>query len=218
MGKIKDLTGNVYGKLTVSSLDTTKPTDRGAYWLCDCSCGNQTIVKSSSLLQGLTKSCGCFRKQSSKDRPTTHGESKNRLFKIWSSMVDRCKPNNSYGLKGITVCESWLDYLTFKEWALTNNYADNLSIDRIDGNLGYFPANCRWTTALIQARNKRKLPKSSSKFFGVHITQSGTYQALVQINGKKVFCKTYKIEEEAAKARDDYIIQNNLEGFNLNFN
>ena len=30
-------------------------------WLCQCECGNQTIVNSGSLRRGLTKSCGCVK-------------------------------------------------------------------------------------------------------------------------------------------------------------
>lgn len=216
MGKIIDLTYRIFGNLTVTSLDTTKDTTRGAYWICSCSCGNITSVKSNSLLRGLTKSCGCIRKQSTKERFITDGESKLRIHKVWSSMVQRCKPTGLYGLKGITVCNSWLTYLVFKDWAIINGYSDTLSIDRIDSNLGYYPENCRWVTPLIQTRNRRKSLSSSSKFYGVHKTQSNTFQALVQINNKKVFCKTFKNEKEAAKARDAYIIENNLEGFILN--
>lgn len=81
-----------------------------------------------------------------------------RLYSIWRHMRDRCyNPNNAwfhlYGGKGITICDEWSDYHTFKKWALANGYADNLSIDRIDGNKGYCPDNCRFADAITQSNN-----------------------------------------------------------------
>ena len=217
MPKRNDLTGNAYGNLTVLTLTETPTTSKGAWWECLCTCGNTTQVRATSLVSGLTKSCGCLRKESSRLRKLTFGESHLRLHKIWGSMVQRCKPTGSYGKRGITVCPSWLNYLAFKEWAISSGYTEHLSIDRIDSKLGYSPTNCRWTSMLVQTRNRNKHPKASSEYYGVHKTQSDTYQALVQINRKKVFCKTFLNEIDAAQARDNYIITHQLEGYPLNF-
>ena len=76
-------------------------------------------------------------------------------------MRQRCNnPNRSdykrYGGRGIKICDEWNDYNTFRDWALSNGYADNLSIDRIDVNGNYEPSNCRWVDAKTQAQNKEK--------------------------------------------------------------
>lgn len=53
----EDLTGHVFGRLTV--LHQTKGSSKRTHWLCLCSCGNETVVSSHELKAGKTKSCGC---------------------------------------------------------------------------------------------------------------------------------------------------------------
>ena len=59
MAKIRDLTGQVFGKLTVVNFAGIG-NSRKAMWLCRCECGNEKTVVGSSLTSGLTKSCGCI--------------------------------------------------------------------------------------------------------------------------------------------------------------
>lgn len=54
----KDLTGQKFGELTVIKLDKDNQ-KKGAYWICQCSCGNIKSISASSLKDGKTKSCGC---------------------------------------------------------------------------------------------------------------------------------------------------------------
>ena len=65
MGQLKDLTGQKFGKLTV--LRRAEDRKRGRpMWLCQCECGNQTVVSSTRLLlPNGTRSCGCLRHQPS---------------------------------------------------------------------------------------------------------------------------------------------------------
>lgn len=155
--RLKDLSGKTFGRLYVVGRDTAK-TSR-PYWLCRCECGAIVSVKGSSLSGGSTNSCGCLR------HTTIHGDSvggkRTRLQGIYHTMISRCTninfPGyNNYGGRGISVCQQWLNsYMAFKQWALSNGYADDLSIDRIDTNGDYEPNNCRWSTKAEQNNNKR---------------------------------------------------------------
>lgn len=92
---------------------------------------------------------------------TKGGKSVPKLYAVWHSMRNRCRlPTHGnysyYGGRGITVCDEWDDYATFREWSVSNGYGKGLSLDRIDGNGNYEPANCRWATKTEQQRNTRR--------------------------------------------------------------
>lgn len=155
-----------FGKLVVVSKADDKIANDGVHitmWNCRCDCGNMTVVDTSSLKSGHTKSCGCLQGEHHND--ATHKEGRTRLYRIWNNIKQRClNPNNSnfknYGGRGITVCDIWLNsYIAFKEWALNNGYSDNLSIDRINVNGDYEPNNCRWVTQKMQNNNTRSNKK-----------------------------------------------------------
>lgn len=162
----KDLTGMKFGKWTVLEMRGRRGSSR--YWLCRCECGTEREVASGHLLDGSSSSCGCTRKEHAGMR--THGESRTRLYHTWKAIRGRCNNPNirsykDYGARGITVCEEWSDYLTFKDWALQNGYNDTLSIERIDVNKGYCPENCCWIPMNEQSKNRRNtyLSKLSSE-------------------------------------------------------
>lgn len=155
MGKLIDLSGQRFGRLTVierASNGNCKQTR----WLCRCDCGEMRVVQASALKNGTARSCGCLHK----DIVTRHGETGTRLHNIWRSMKRRCDNPNCreykwYGGKGVHVCKEWSDsFEAFRDWALANGYSDDLSIDRIDGNRNYEPSNCRWATPYEQQNNK----------------------------------------------------------------
>lgn len=88
-----------------------------------------------------------------------HGKTHTRLYGIWRQMNQRCFNQKNaqykyYGLKGVKVCDEWLNFENFYNWSINNNYSDNLTIDRINFNGDYCPENCRWVTMKEQGNNK----------------------------------------------------------------
>src|SRR3972149_9302330 len=89
-----------------------------------------------------------------------HGGSYTKLYDSWGHMKQRVlNPNNKsfkdYGGRGIKVCNEWLEFTPFRDWALNNGYVDNLEINRINNNGNYEPSNCNFATHSENQRNKR---------------------------------------------------------------
>lgn len=158
MSKLKDLSGMKFGRLTV--IDRAENKSGNTRWNCICKCGNKTKSHASSLISGKTKSCGCLGIKNATNSKIKHGNSKTKLYRIWSGMKKRCYNKkydhfNNYGGKGIKVCDEWKnDFISFKNWALNNGYKEYLEIDRIDFNGNYEPNNCRFQNRTQQIRNR----------------------------------------------------------------
>lgn len=159
--RFKDLTGQMFGKLTVK-FHYGKNKHSHNLWYCICDCGGYTITDTNALRNGDTKSCGCLARELTIKRSTSHGKTHHRLYNIYNKIKERCyresDPNYKYyGARGIIVCDEWLsDFENFYQWAINNGYSDNLTIDRIDVNGNYMPSNCRWVTMKTQCNNKRE--------------------------------------------------------------
>lgn len=154
--------GDQYGRLTVIEERVTyrKPHHKVRTAHCRCSCGNEVTICFYHLRSGITKSCGCNRKRISAKARLTHGESKTRMHGIWAGMLARCRNPNVksykyYGAMGVRVCNEWFDFKAFYDWAMANDYKNNLTIDRIDPTGNYEPSNCRWITKAEQRHTRR---------------------------------------------------------------
>lgn len=171
---IKDITGQIFGRLTVLGFVGT---EKGySYWLCQCTCGKTIKAKAALLNSGTTQSCGCYQRDrflsAVKGKTTTHGKA-NKIpeYEAWKGIRRRCRSSAikcyaNYGGRGIRVCSGWNDFANFLSDMGSKPTARH-SIDRIDVNGHYscghceecrsnnWPSNCAWATPSEQCNNKR---------------------------------------------------------------
>lgn len=150
--------GMVIGQ-KINMLTLLRKTDekRHTYFMYEfqCDCGNITKTRPCSVVNGVTRSCGCLRGEVGHEFPVR----KTKLHQTWRDMKQRClNPNNRaykyYGARGITVSEEWQK--SFKQFAKDmGERPEGMWLERIDNNLGYCKENCTWETPSNQLKNRR---------------------------------------------------------------
>ena len=208
--KKSDLVGKRFGRLVVIDLIRLNG-ERRQRALCRCDCGNEkAIVIHSMIKHGGTSSCGCLWTDAIKESTSTHGMTGTKIHNAWRSMKARCYIKSCsnysyYGGRGITVCEEWIhSFEAFRDWAVLHGYSEELTLDRIESTLGYFPTNCRWEDKNVQARNRRTRKTSGTGVTGVHKRNDrpyNSYRASICTSGKVTNLGSFQFLFEAAEAR-----------------
>lgn len=158
-GTFEDLTGQVFGRLTVR---TRIGPDKNGHmrWRCECVCGEMRVCIGSNLKRG-TVSCGCLSRELVTARKTTHGMAYSPEYAAWNQAIQRCHTKRSrsyagYGGRGITVCDRWRGQGGFSRFLEDMGpRPSGFSLERKQNNLGYYKENCEWATRKAQANNRR---------------------------------------------------------------
>ncbi len=156
------LPSSKFGKLTVLSVRMVhKNGQYRSYSKCLCDCGVEKEIATSSLKAGLTKSCGCIKREQTIKKNTTHGKSKMKEYKHWMYLKVRCNNENGkafkrYGGRGLSVCDRWSNSFDNFLSDMGRMPTPKHTVERVDNNKGYSPDNCVWATLKEQSKNTSK--------------------------------------------------------------
>jgi hypothetical protein len=153
MAKGIDLTGQRFGKLVVVELLPERTVCKTRVWLCRCDCGGSKGVRRSSLVTGMTKTCGCGAHPSKTDNVNWKGYGDISLD--FFTTVKRNAKKRSIEFD-ISIEYLWDLYLKQKgKCALSglsllfgrvvkDRESRTVSVDRIDSTRGYVEGNVQW--------------------------------------------------------------------------
>lgn len=148
----------------------------------------------------------------------THRMTKHPLFNRWALILDRCcnvksKDYPFYGERGIIICPQWKgDFMAFFDYMMTLPHAleSGYTIDRMNNDGHYEPDNMRWATHQEQMINKRLQRNNKSGYKGVSNAQ-GRFRSVIKMNGETIHIGTFETAENAARARNSYIEEHNID-------
>ncbi len=155
--KVKDETGNRYGRLLVIAISESRK--RKARWVCQCDCGATAIVTGDGLRQNKSISCGCLKKERIGSLNKKHGKSDSKIHNIWLGIRQRCFDEGcvafkNYGGRGITMSDEWMDFKAF--YRDMGDPPPAHWIERKDNDGPYSKDNCTWEPRIVQMQNQRK--------------------------------------------------------------
>lgn len=218
MSRMIDLTGNVYGRLTVLQRDSEGESnykDKSSRWLCQCTCGKVKSVSSPKLRSGNTSSCGCLNSQLVKERS-----------KKYNSYNLTGEFGVGYTSSGIEFYFDLEDYEKIKEHCWYKNNNDYI-VAHIDGKTALLhrfvmepkehelvdhvygrkfdnrKSELRFATKAQNCQNSKTRSDNTSGRTGVRMDeQSGKWMYSIHFNNNREVVRGFETFEEASKARE----------------
>ena len=208
--QIDDLTGRVYGQLTVlgfAGWSNPPSGSRHTKWNCKCSCGNEIVAYGTNLKkENHTTSCGCVHKQRTSEARKTHGLTNSPTYSSWLSMKERCtcvtsKTYPEYGGSGVVICARWLEsFENFLEDM--GERPEGTSINRIGSVPLYSKETCEWANRSIQGYDQKMKNTNTSGKTGVcWVKRSGKWSAQITKDYQLHHLGFFDNKEDAIEAR-----------------
>ena len=151
--RIKDLTGQRFGRLVVVGLAPFRSKNRHVRWRCSCDCGNTTVVESTNLTSKHTKSCGCLKKEM---LPNFKKRRREEIKKMMDAGVRRCSSCKSIKrIDQFSKAKSMPDGLhyTCKKCNQSYNRSDNITLYQAKLLLKrHAPVDIELPSELVEAR------------------------------------------------------------------
>ena len=100
------------------------------------------------------------------------GKKQSATYNSWRSMIQRCtNPNHEhyldYGGRGLQIYAPWYDFKNFLEDMGIR--PEGTSLDRVNNESGYYPANCMWATQQQQRRNSRSVKLNDEYAYKIRV-------------------------------------------------
>jgi hypothetical protein len=164
--RIRNIEGLRFGRLL--ALARVRTVGHNSLWRCNCDCGNVVEIRLSNLVNGTSKSCGCYASELTSARNLKGRHSHTRkgwrspTYLTWEAMRRRCDdPENisyaRYGGRGITYPRKWIKFENFLRDM--GERPPNKTLDRKNNDRNYSKSNCRWATRSEQRLNQSYVHK-----------------------------------------------------------
>lgn len=169
-GKLQDLTGRVFGKLTVQEYGEkrARASRQGTwhhFWWCTCECAPEKrwLIRHDWLLatKAPARKCPECAQIARRTHSFKHGRANTKEHNTWMKMRTRChnpksREYRNWGARGIYVCQRWRDsFIAFFE-DMGPAPSPKHTIERVDNDGPYCKENCIWLPFELQARNTRR--------------------------------------------------------------
>lgn len=190
-----ELTGQVFGDLTVLGRSSRKTASNGLWWLCKCSCGNTCEVLGTLLVTGRKSHCGC--------KTVKNYAYSDITGKHFGRLVAQYPLPNVGGARGkvwhcLCECGDEVD-VPYNDLMYANRRSCGCQKKEHEQSLSTYLIHVDGTS-LDMLASKKVPTNNTTGVRGVYLIK-GKYVAKLVFQKKAYYLGTYSTLEEAAEAR-----------------